>query len=162
MIELLIVMMIAVMLAGFLMFNFPQFIARTRLLTSAQQVGAIFQRARLEAVRRNQQGEVQIVGDRAVATVGTLIFQANLEGGVVFGAPAGELVVDGFGVADKAIFRVDGTVQDSGAFRLAGARNYFVEVRIDPPATARVEVLKWDPASTTFKEQGHGGESWEW
>jgi prepilin-type N-terminal cleavage/methylation domain-containing protein len=160
--EVLIVVIVIGMSAGFLMVNFPQFIARARILTSAQQVGSVFQRARLEAVRRNQQGEVEMAGDRVVATIGALTFEARLEGGVTFGAPAGEPIVSGFGPNGKAIFRIDGLVEEAGAFRLAGHRDYFVEVRIDPPATARVEVRKWDPVSGTFKAQGEGGESWKW
>ena len=161
-VELLIVLALMGMMTGFLMVNFPQMIARTRILTSAQQVGALFQRTRLEAVRRNEAGEVTIVGNRAQATIGTLRFETRLESGVEFRAPAGEDVVDGFGADGKVLFRIDGTVQEKGAFRLAGDRNYFVEVRIDPPATARVEILKWDANTTTFRAQGEEGQSWEW
>ncbi len=153
-------------LAGFIVPALQWQIPRWRLLASAQQVSAVFQRARLEAVRRNTPAEVSIVGNRAVATVGTITFEGGLVGGVKFGAPAGHPVVDGFGAADKAVFTVSGTVEEEGAFRLAGQRNLFVEVRIAPPSTARVQIRKWDPQEAAldkkWKAQGEGGKSWQW
>ena len=114
-VELLIVLAVLGTMMGFLMYNFPQMIARNRILTSAQQIGALFQRTRLEAVRRNEAGEVKIVANRAEATVGTLTFDTSLQSGVEFGAPAGEDVVDGFGIVegygaqDHRIHRTDHT-----------------------------------------------------
>ena len=161
-IELLLVLTIIAVVGGFLMMNFPQQIARWRLLSSAQQVSSVIQRCRLESIRRNEAGEASINGDRFEATIGALTFGVPLEGGVTFDAPAGETVVDGFAGTGKVQFRVNGTAEESGAFRLGGQRDYFVEVRIDPPATARTVIRKWDPVTLTYRAQGEGGKSWQW
>jgi type II secretory pathway pseudopilin PulG len=157
-----IVLIIIGMLTGFVMFNFPQQIVRWRMTSSANHIASILQRTRLEAVRRNQPGTVEIIDGEMVAMIGTLEFRSVLKSGVTFSAPAGEDIVDGFGDTDIANFRVDGTVDEAGAFRLGGDRGYFFEIRIDPPATARTEVRKWDPATSKFVAQGDGGKSWEW
>jgi prepilin-type N-terminal cleavage/methylation domain-containing protein len=71
-----------------------------------------------------------------------------------------------------AVFEPDGSVRDPGAFRISDAAtppNVF-EVRIDPPATARIQILKYvfgradglrpgTPAGSWF---GQGGNQWEW
>ena len=161
-VELIVVLTLIGLVGGYLLFNFPQQIVRARLLTSANQVAATVQRARLEAVRRNEPGTVEIVGGDLVATIGTLQFSTVLKSGIRFAAPDGEPVVYGFGDDDKLRFGVDGTAADSGAFRLGGDRGYFVEVRVDPPATARTEIRKWSDIHEAYKAQGEGGETWEW
>jgi prepilin-type N-terminal cleavage/methylation domain-containing protein len=73
-----------------------------------------------------------------------------------------------------AVFVPDGSIRDQGGFRISDGKspaNMF-EVRIDPPATARVEILKYvygdtrglnqeatSPAGSWF---GQGGNNWEW
>jgi hypothetical protein len=73
-----------------------------------------------------------------------------------------------------AVFLPDGSIRDQGGFRISDGRtpaNMF-EVRIDPPATARVEILKYvygdtrginpggsSPPGSWF---GQGGNNWEW
>ena len=134
--------------------------ARARTLTSAKQIASVFQRARLEAIRRNAPGTVELGTRGVVARVDGVEFSAVLAAGVDFGAPAGEPVVDGFGDSDTARFTVAGGVEESGAFRIVGPRQSFVEVRIDPPATARVELRKWD--GNAYRAQREGGVSWTW
>jgi len=73
-----------------------------------------------------------------------------------------------------AVFEPDGSIRDQGSFRISDGKspaNVF-EVRIDPPATARVEVLKYvfgdnrgftrpgDPGTGSWF--GQGGNMWEW
>ena len=73
-----------------------------------------------------------------------------------------------------AVFEPDGSIRDSGGIRISDGQdpaNLF-EVRIDPPATARVEILKYvygddrgftragDPATGSWF--GQGGNVWEW
>lgn len=162
-VELMLVLAVVGVIGGYVLVNLPQQISRWRLQSSAQQVASVFQRARLEAVRRNEPATVEIIANRAVARVGTdLTFEIALAGGVEFGAPGAEPMVYGFGDDDKAVFEVDGTAREIGAFRLAGQRNHFMEVRVDPPATGRIEVRKWDPIDEEYKAQGQGGEQWKW
>ncbi|HVS04463.1 MAG TPA: GspH/FimT family protein [Thermoanaerobaculia bacterium] len=83
--------------------------------------------------------------------------------------PAGS--VDGFTAvggspARAAVFEADGSVRDPGAFRIADRRqprrNAF-EIRVEPQATARVEVRKYvydGPSGTGFYSAGGG--TWQW
>jgi Tfp pilus assembly protein FimT len=73
-----------------------------------------------------------------------------------------------------AVFQPDGSIRHAGGFRISDGKdpaNLF-EVRIDPPATARVEILKYvygdtrgshpggtTPAGSFF---GQGGNNWDW
>lgn len=77
--------------------------------------------------------------------------------------------VDGFvneGIPDPpdlmAIFQSDGSVLDSGALRFGDQRGNFLEARIDPPGTARIEVRKWDDADGAWYAFGEGGKPWQW
>jgi hypothetical protein len=72
-----------------------------------------------------------------------------------------------------AVFEPDGSVRDAGGIRISDGKNpaNVFEVRIDPPATARVEILKFvygdnrginpelAPHGSWF---GQGGNMWEW
>ena len=60
-----------------------------------------------------------------------------------------------------AYFRIDGTVGDHGAFRVADERGNFLEARIAAATTARVELRKWEGSS--WREQGEGDRgAWTW
>jgi hypothetical protein len=63
---------------------------------------------------------------------------------------------------DQAIFLSDGSANDSGAFRFGDQRGNYLEVRVDPPATARIEVRKWSDADGVWRSQGEGGTTWSW
>lgn len=63
---------------------------------------------------------------------------------------------------DKAIFMSDGSVLDSGAIRFGDIRGNFLEARIDPPGTARIELRKWDDADGEWYAFGEGDKPWRW
>lgn len=85
---------------------------------------------------------------------------------VDFGGPVADPAeVDGFTVApgglpNQAVFRRNGTVDDDGAFRFVDARNNFLEVRVEPRATARPRVRKWD--GSDWWARGENGVPWTW
>lgn len=92
-----------------------------------------------------------------------------LPAGVTFQAPPDELpmpkVIDGFttvGSEQVAIFETDGQIRDIGGFRFGDERGNYLELRIEPAATARVTLRKWNPVLTDWKEQGEDGEKWIW
>jgi prepilin-type N-terminal cleavage/methylation domain-containing protein len=75
--------------------------------------------------------------------------------------------------AHIAVFQPDGSIRDQGGFRISDGKspaNVF-EVRVEPPATARMEILKYvygnedgirpgsAPVGSWF---GQGGNMWEW
>lgn len=63
---------------------------------------------------------------------------------------------------DMAIFLSDGSVVDSGAIRFADQRDNYLEARIDPPGTARIELRKWDDTDGAWYAFGEGGKPWSW
>lgn len=60
----------------------------------------------------------------------------------------------------RAIFRPNGSAIASGAIRFGDARGNYLEVRVNPAITAKVEVRKWDGAA--WRVFGEGGEPWVW
>lgn len=69
----------------------------------------------------------------------------------------------------QAVFNPDGSVADPGGFRVADIKGNFLEVRVAPQATARIEVLKYDPGYTNpddpndhWRGQREGGDPWQW
>ena len=74
-------------------------------------------------------------------------------------------VAEGFEEVDwsgtnVAVFNSDGSVSKVGAFHTGDLDKNFLEIRVDPQATARVEVLKWDGAE--YLAQGDKGKTWKW
>lgn len=63
---------------------------------------------------------------------------------------------------DQAIFQSNGSAMDGGAFRFGDERGNYLEVRVDPPSTARLEVRKWSDADGVWRSQGEGGYTWTW
>lgn len=63
---------------------------------------------------------------------------------------------------EVAIFTSEGTVLDSGAIRFGDQRGNFLEARVAPPGTARVEVRKWNDTDAAWYAFGEGGEPWSW
>lgn len=85
---------------------------------------------------------------------------------VRFDAPGGQAVVDGLTAApgrQVAVFLPTGAADRSGAFRLAdvGGLN-FLEVRLEPAGTGRVELRKWDRDQAAWTLQREGGRPWTW
>ena len=69
--------------------------------------------------------------------------------------------------ARGAYFRPDGSVDVAGAFRICDVRENCLEIRVDPPATGRVQVLKWhEPEEEWFgtvdPSDPAGYRPWRW
>lgn len=83
--------------------------------------------------------------------------------GVTLAAPGAQPVIDGLTLigSDRVVRLLpDGSVADVGAYRFGDPRGNFLEVRVEPRATARVTVGKWD--GTTWPSRGEGGQPWRW
>ncbi len=65
-----------------------------------------------------------------------------------------------------AVFLPDGSIRDAGAFRLADGKQpqpNVLEVRVEPAATARVEIRKYLFAGTNGAGfYSSGGGTWQW
>jgi hypothetical protein len=108
------------------------------------------------------------------------IGEVTLPNSVSFASPCGAGVASVRGMTpwvanpSVAVFRGDGSAEDSGAFRfqaveLGGAAPNYMEILLSPEATARIQVRKWrGPSSggdcnddTLWHTNGEGG-SWQW
>lgn len=59
-----------------------------------------------------------------------------------------------------AVFLSDGSIDRTGAFRFEDSRGNRLEVRVEPRATARVEVRKWDEDEDAWLANGERGKTW--
>ena len=63
-------------------------------------------------------------------------------------APDGAQAITGFtttaALEPAAVFLPDGSVDTAGGIHIADARGNFFSVRVEPAATAKVRILKWD------------------
>ena len=59
-----------------------------------------------------------------------------------------------------AVFLPDGSIERSGAFRFEDSRGNRLEVRVEPRATARVEVRKWNEDENAWLANGERGKTW--
>ncbi len=68
----------------------------------------------------------------------------------------------------KAIFQSDGSLEAAGAFRFADARGNFLEIRIAPAATGKVQLRMYDPTlavnwdGTHWYAHGEVSKGWKW
>jgi len=67
------------------------------------------------------------------------------------------LSVDPNGGPNMAIFLHDGSIDVVGGFRFADPYDNFMEVHVEPKATARIEVRKWN--GTAYVANGDNGKA---
>lgn len=149
-----------------------------RVRSAIQDISSQTRAARLEAVKRSRRSYV--VADFATnevvvwreddgtdtLTAGDALIRriplARLDfWGPADADPEGPDAVLGF-VAQTLTFLPNGAALNAGAFRFGDGRGNFIEVRIEPAATGRVSVRKWNEDDSAWREQGEEGESWEW
>jgi len=94
------------------------------------------------------------------------VAQCILPAGVYWGGPLADPDITlGFtvvGMEKLAVMEPDGSIQDIGAFRFHDQRGNYLSIQIAPAATARVTLLKWDPATSKWREQDEDGKIWNW
>jgi prepilin-type N-terminal cleavage/methylation domain-containing protein len=175
-VELVLVMAIVAVLLSLGLPALQNMIHRSKIEGAARTTASMMRNARFEAIKQAVPVIVRIdtASNDVVAFVDensdfTLdaseqrLGQMNLPGGVAFAGPASQPFVDGLdsaGTAGWASFVTDGSVTSSGAFRLADQRGNFLEVRVEPAATARIQIRKWD--GSDWRYQGEGGSGWTW
>jgi prepilin-type N-terminal cleavage/methylation domain-containing protein len=86
---------------------------------------------------------------------------------VLFQAPAAdpEGAVRGFrdvGPDKVAVFNPNGSIAETGAVRFGDQRGNFLEVNVEPAATARVQMRKWDPDLNAWQSRNQGDKPWVW
>lgn len=190
-VELLIVLAIAMLILTIGFPSLLNFLARQKIEGSARAVTTLAQRARQEALTRGVPAVVLADGDAVVAfvdvhgatptsppdgifnpTAGAPFRGTDYEIGRSALPPTVSLAgpSNSPGVVDltdvdgtpRAIFDPDGTIRDTGSFRLADVRGNYLEVRIAPRATGRVALYKFDEKTSAWRANGEGGHSWVW
>ncbi len=66
------------------------------------------------------------------------------------------------GAIPLAVFLPNGSIEDPGAIRLADPFGNFLEVAVEPAATARVRVRKYDDVDDAWYIRNETGKPWEW
>ena len=168
-----------------MLFGFPalqNMIARSRLEGTAREVGVIMQQARFAAIKNNTRVAVRADTDIGLISAfrdredppspveGTQDggeLTVGPEGGfplpnglLLVGPPGDALGVSGFPTSGNhgwVTFLADGSVKQEGAFRIADRRGNYLELRVEPRATARVQMRKWDAATSAWRTQGEKG-----
>lgn len=148
--------------------------ARRQLQGSAEETATLLRRARYEAITQSRRTGVGLEPGQGFfldADVDGVLDPHEPQGGlvrlpaaVVPGGPdADPQVASGLtpvGDVRVAVYEPTGGVLAGGAFRLSDRRGNHLEVRLVDAPTAPVTVRKWDGAG--WREQGEGGERWEW
>lgn len=186
--ELLVVMALLSLLALLGLPALQNMIQRSKTEVVTRNTAAILMNARITALRRGVPVGVQMDFTRGLLfsylelgeppngfTPGTDIELQKLDllSGVDFwgppdAGPRGEGAVDGFATTaldeGYVVFDVNGSVSLAGAFRYGDVRGNFLEIRVAPPATARLAVRKYESRGGTAEwyEQGEDGVSWTW
>jgi hypothetical protein len=80
-------------------------------------------------------------------------------------APEGADATQNLGTTREFTFLSSGAAKDIGGIRFSDSKNFF-EVHVEPKATARVTLRKYDPAESDptkqWKVQDEGGQRWTW
>ena len=188
-VELLIVLAIATLVITLGVPSLLDVLHRQRLEGQVRELATLAHRARHQALLRGVPAIVEFDADGFSAFVDLhgadlddppdLLFgplpSAPLQGtdfrvgdgklpeGIDLAAPGALDAVHGFTTVagvQKAIFDPDGSIRDTGAVRIADRRGNYLEVRIEPRATGRVSLYKWD--GSAWRANGEGGHSWTW
>jgi type II secretory pathway pseudopilin PulG len=67
-----------------------------------------------------------------------------------------------YGISGIAAFRPDGSAVRTGAVRFGDGYQNVLEVSIATAATGKIEMRKWDPASSSYLLRDQNGTPWKW
>lgn len=161
---------------------------QSKLAGVADGTRALIRQARMDAIKNSAQSVVRIVlptptsqgrveafsdrnSDNALDPDEPELGHVDLPAGVYFLAPpdlADEDSVEGFTEdppgPNIVVFQPAGSIDESGAFRFGDQYGNFLEIRVEPEATATVSKLKAveEGGTWVFYEQGISGKPWVW
>lgn len=128
---------------------------RSRFEGLTREVSFLMQKAKYQAIKNSQPEQVCADG-REITGLGQTI---KLPDTISFGAPDGETTSMNNGCFS---FKTDGSVNPTGSFRFVDVRGNYLEIEVNPAATARIQVLKWDDEDDAWYSRDKGGKSWTW
>jgi prepilin-type N-terminal cleavage/methylation domain-containing protein len=151
---------------------------RTKIDAALRESAMEFRAARLEAVKQSATifVEADFTNDKLVTWQETgsdgftpatdrQLREFKLPKGFYFwgqGDPGAEgpAATDNLPALHQFTFLPSGAAKDVGGVRFSDGMGNFFEVHVEPKATARVTLRKWDGAA--WKQQGEGGQRWTW
>lgn len=176
----LIVVLAIIMIA--VLIGFPalqNMLARAKTESALRECGMEFRAARLDSIKQSANVYVQAdfanervavyretSDDGFTPATDAFVREFKLPKGFYFwgppdGAAEGPNATDNLPPATHAFtFLSSGAANDIGGVRFSDGRGNFFEVHVEPKATARVTLRKWD--GTTWKQQDEGGVRWDW
>ena len=153
-----------------------QMIHRSRLEGATRECAVMCQRSRLESIRQGMPVVVRFdTKDRTVASwidangdgvqdpTETEIMVISLPGAVRFEGPPGLNPIEGFTTDPDGgwvTFQTDGSIDFEGEVHFMDERSNYLQLSLEPRATANVQVTKWD--GTKWVSPGEGGKPWKW
>jgi prepilin-type N-terminal cleavage/methylation domain-containing protein len=176
-----IIVLALIMIAALIGFPALQnMIHRSKVEGAVTQIAMTARAARLDAIKESVQFYVQadFANDRVVVyretnTPGTGFDPATDEEvrsvllpsllsfwGPADAAPEGGDATYGLPADEHITMRPDGSADVAGGIRFGDAKGNYLEMRIDPPAAARVQIRKWD--GMDWRTKGQGGKAWKW
>jgi prepilin-type N-terminal cleavage/methylation domain-containing protein len=185
-IEMLVVMALMLALVALGIPSLQNALHQSKMRGMVQEITVALRLARIDAIKTSSQGIVQIVpstgpdkpalvrafsdrdSDGKLGAGEPVLASFVLPTGVTFENSAGLLdkdSVEGFsadpaGGPNMAIFRRDGSIADIGGFRISDPYGNQMEVRVEPAATARIEVRKFENGA--YVANGDNGKAWTW
>ncbi|HET9769009.1 MAG TPA: prepilin-type N-terminal cleavage/methylation domain-containing protein [Thermoanaerobaculia bacterium] len=181
----LIEMLVVLAILGFaLVLGIPamlNMIRRAQVEGAVRQAGNEFRAARLEAVKKSSDIYVQadFANDRLVTWRETSaptdgftpltdekLREMPLPKGIWFWGPA-DPAAEGAEATEPPstpvfTFLSNGAAKKVGGIRLADGRGNFLEVHVEPPATAQVALRKWNSTLSKWRQQDENNERWTW
>jgi prepilin-type N-terminal cleavage/methylation domain-containing protein len=159
-IELLTVLLVGLILMTVAAPELFKYYIRSRFEGLTREVSFVMQKAKYQAIK-NSQPEQVCAGGREITGLGQTI---ELPDTISFGAPDGQDAITEHLVTDGGcfIFQTDGSVKASGSFRFVDVRGNYLEIEVNPQATGRVQVHKWDEDENAWFSRDKGGKAWTW
>jgi len=175
-IETLIVLCLAGVLAAIGAAEIYRQIPRRKLVSTVQQTSMLLRLARLEAIKNSSSAVVRIQRDPVFNKHWVVLSFTDSDldeqwdadepqlGYFQLAPGISVLGVTGFSTStpfNQAVFKNDGSIKANGAFQFRNERDEKLQVEVPLPSGLKV-VLKKQDAGGSWREQGEGGVSWSW
>jgi prepilin-type N-terminal cleavage/methylation domain-containing protein len=185
-IEMLVVMALMLALVAIGIPSLQNALHQSKMRGMVQEISVAMRLARIDAIKTSSQGIVQIVPSTGpgvlplVRAFSDRDSDSKLDVGepvlASFVLPTGVTFEDNAGLLDKdsvkdfsadpdggpnmAIFLRDGSIDKIGRFRISDPYGNHMEIRVEPKATARIEVRKFE--NSDYVPNGDNGKAWTW
>jgi len=176
-IEMLVVMALMLALVAIGIPSLQNALHQSKMRGMVQEITVALRLARIDAIKTSSQGIVQVVpstapdepavvrafsdrdSDGKLGANEKVLASFVLPTGVTFDS-ADKFSADPDGGPNMAIFLRDGSIDRIGGFRISDPYGNQMEVYVEPKATARIEVRKFENGK--YVPNGDNGQAWTW